>query len=31
MQFLSVYNAADIHIVDGVNLGDTLSFADDLI
>ena len=31
MQSLSVYNAADIHIVDGVNFGDTLSFADDLI
>lgn len=31
MQAFSVYNAADIHIVDGANFGDTLSFADDLI
>lgn len=31
MQCLSVYKASDIHIVDGVNLGDSLSFADDLI
>ena len=26
-----VYQAADLHIVDGINFGNTLSFADDLI
>lgn len=31
MQSLLVYRAADLHIVDGVNFGDTLSFAEDLI
>jgi hypothetical protein len=31
IQAFSVYNAAYIHIVDGANFGDTLSFADDLI
>ena len=31
MQCLSVYKASDFHIVNGVNLGDSLSFAEDLI
>ena len=31
MQCLSVYKASDFHIVGGVNLGDSLSFAEDLI